>query len=514
MTSARRWSGRTVAATVTALAAVALVIWIAWDGPVPWLDAGSYAAGIEAIADGRGITSHLAPSFSAFSGAEFVQHGGSIPFVDFPVGYPLVAAVPALVVGAKPAMLVVGTLAAAVLAAVVVLGPRRSPAQPMLLAARGVVALGLISLPISRSLFAAGLSEPLFLAVAVAAAKFTVDAMGADDEQPDRLPLAMILAGIAGLVRFVGAVLVIVPLAVMWRRDGPRRALAWGAGALAPVVANVVWASAQGSGHHLGWRSIDSADTRFVVHSIGGWVAHDSGMFDLLNPPPPWWQVLLAAGWCALTVVALVVILTGRGRLSPALAVCGSMALLLALGVAAAMLMFDSLVTLDNRLMLPSGVLTIVGVLWWATRRAVPAWRPAAVLGAAALWALAAVGPWDVAGLHASPATAGLDEAVGGTPLVLTNDADQVWWHTATPAAYLPAPIDLLTGRRIDVAAEMAGLPCLLAQQDGAIVVVRSVFTDPTAPTLLPEMVARGELSSEVIGDVILYRPTGLGCSS
>ena len=494
-----------VALTATAVTGV-LATWMVWDGPTQFLDAGSYASAIDSLANGRGLTTQLGASFSAFSATDFLRRDGRIPFVDFPGGYPVVATAVAVATGAKRAMQIVSVVAAAAAVFIITIGPQRSRHGVLGALTRAITAVGLVFLPISRSITVGGLSEPLFIVLVLLIAKLTIDG-------EDRgLRAAVLLGAAAGLVRYVGLLAAVVPLSVLWRRRGRATALRWGGATLAIVLLNVVWASAQGTGHQFQFRAIGGRDMRTFVHSVGGWVRHSSGMFDLRFEAPPAWAVLLAVIWLLAVGMALAAILTGRPALPPELAVCGALAGLLALGVGVAMLTFDSLVSLDNRLMLPSGVLTVVGLVWWITARAVTVSAAAAGLVGAAAWALLAVGPWDIGRLRDPPPVTGLAAAVAGSEVALSNGADHVWWVTGVPAANLPAPVALLSGERIDVAAEMESVPCLLAAHRGVIVVFDAAFTDRTAVDLLPAMVDAGRLTSKRIGDVTVYRPTDASC--
>lgn len=494
-----------MAVAATVLTGV-LATWMVWDGPTQFLDAGAYASAIDSLAHGHGLTTTLAPSFSAFSATDFLRRGGRIPFVDFPVGYPVVGAAIAVATGAKRAMQVVSVVAGAAAVFVVAIGPRRSRRDLVGALVKAVTGVALVFLPIARAVAAGGLSEPLFILLVVLVGKLTIDG----DDRP--LHAAVLVSGAAGMVRFVGVLAAVVPLSVLWRRHGGSAALRWGAAAVGIVALNVGWASAQGTGHRFALRSIDGTDMRFLVHSVGGWAWHGSGTFDLRDAAPPAWAVLLAVIWILAVGVALAAILTGRPTLPPELAVCGALAGLLALGVVAAMLTFDSLVTLDNRLMLPSGVLTVVGLAWWlAARPATTGVRLGCLAGAAA-WAVLAVGPWDVARLRDPAPTDGLAEAVAGSEVALSNGADHVWWFTGVPTAYLPRPVAPLTGERVDVAAEVESVPCLLAAHGGVIVVFDGVFNDRTAADLLPAMVDAGRLTVERVGQVTVYRPTDAGC--
>jgi hypothetical protein len=73
-------------------------------GIVHLLDTVTYWSGAEATSNGHPFTTNLAPSFSNFSAIEFLERSGRLPFVDFPVGYPLVAGILGVVIGTRHAM--------------------------------------------------------------------------------------------------------------------------------------------------------------------------------------------------------------------------------------------------------------------------------------------------------------------------------------------------------------------------------------------------------------------------
>ena len=496
--------------SLIAAGVAALVLFVLMrNGPAQFLDAGSYAAGIDAISHGRGLNTALAPSFSNFSVLEFVARRGSIPFVDFPLGYPLLAAIPALAFGARYAMILVAVLSSAALVGLVTLGPQVAP-QPARVGTtlnRALLGSGLVCLPMFQAVTRAGLSEPLFCLLLVAMLKLLLDA----EQRPQRAKWAVLVAGLAGAVRFVGLPIIALPALLMLRQQGWRKAWPWALAGLAPATANVLWASAVGSGHVVGVRDISRTDIRFLVHSITGWVYHPYGVFDLLlagQGRPPWWAYAVVLAVVTLAALAAVSVILGRGWLPRPIELALVVSATLTAGLLGGMLLFDSLVAPDNRLMLPSGVITIVGVGWWASERFV------VPVGAAVIasWVVLAVAPWKLGVTHPSARDAYLIQAVGSARTVISDNADSVWWQTGVPAAYLPMPARLLTGEAVDQKGEIEALPCLLAKQQGAIVLIGGPFVDGSAQTLLLELVRSGVLTHETFGTVQRFTPTGAGC--
>src|SRR6187455_1567574 len=95
-----------LAAGVAAVAAVVVAVVQLRHGVLQLLDTGSYVSGARALRAGHPFTTTLAPSFSNFSLLDVLDRGGRLPFVDFPIGYPLVAGPVALVTGAKGSLAV------------------------------------------------------------------------------------------------------------------------------------------------------------------------------------------------------------------------------------------------------------------------------------------------------------------------------------------------------------------------------------------------------------------------
>ena len=120
----------------------------------PVLDTATYWSGADQFRHGHPFTTRLAPSFSNFDAVDFVGRGGRIPFVDFPIGYPLLAGILALVIGARPAMEVLVVAAAALSALALVVGaPSGSSATRRLgpRAAAAIVGAALTALQIGRA---------------------------------------------------------------------------------------------------------------------------------------------------------------------------------------------------------------------------------------------------------------------------------------------------------------------------------------------------------------------------
>jgi len=499
----RRATWWTVGAATLALVLLAA---LTLDGPTRFLDSASYAAAVDAISNGRGLSVGLVPSFSDFTAVEFLRRGANIPFVDFPVGHPLVASPIALVVGAPTALLVLCLGCSAASAALIVRGPSGRRASHPTHAIRLLVALGLLLLPIHLDVIGAGLSESLFLVLLLAAA------VNATSDDPRRWRIAVVLAGLAGAVRFVGLPVVAVPALLLYRREGARRTAPWVAIAVLPTVVDAAWAAAVGGGHRPGWRGLADDDLRFTLHSIAGWVWQGRGDFTKLfgnTSWPPLWSVPVALAWLVAGAWAVGRLLRGPEQGDRSLTVPLSMALVLTLSLFVGMAFFDALVVPDNRLMLPAGVLTIVGLLWWAGERFDA--RP--VLTVTLAWIVAAVAPWSVRPLQAVPSSSDLVAAVGDARVVVSDDADAVWWETGAAAAYLPLPTRTLTGERVDQVAEFLPIPCLLAERQGVIVVTGGAFGDRSLQPELDRLTEEGVLDRTEFGAVVRYAPTAVGCA-
>jgi hypothetical protein len=95
-------------------------------GIVHLLDTVTYWSGTEATSNGHPFTTNLAPSFSNFSAIEFLERSGRLPFVDFPVGYPLVAGSLGIIIGTRHAMELLCIVALIAIAMAFLAGAKKS----------------------------------------------------------------------------------------------------------------------------------------------------------------------------------------------------------------------------------------------------------------------------------------------------------------------------------------------------------------------------------------------------
>lgn len=504
------------------LGGLALCVGLAFRGPVMFFDAGSYVAVADNFAHGHGFTTTLVPTFSEYSSIDFLHRGGRIPFTDFPAGFAAVLGVVAWFAGARKALLVVALAGSAVLCALIVqpVWRRRvevatpDDGEPAAgrrvswwhLAAAAVFALAVLTIPAYQWMLRGGLAEPLFCALLVGASVLALS------DRPGRLEWAVALAGIAGNIRFIGLPCVLVPAIMLWRRGGRRRGLRWTAIAIAPSVVNSLWAAAVGSGHRIGLREVNGTDARIALHSITGWVSYsEANVLSLFQglTYPAWWGVLLAVAWLAAAGVAVLAVLLEREWLPRPIRITFALAGMHTAALVGGMLLFDSLVAPDSRLMLPAGILTLTGLLWWLCERV----DGRIALALVVAWVAIAVQPWNLRPQPALASHPDLVAGVGDARVVVSNDADAVYWWTGTPAAYLPWPKRLLTGEAVDRDAELAQLPCLLDAQQGVVVLVLdSAFADQSLSDSLDQLVAAGDFTVRTFGTVTRYTPTGDGC--
>jgi hypothetical protein len=497
-----------------ALAAGFVLLWAMRDGLSPTLDASSYLSGTREVSGWHPLTTRLAPSFSNFDVIEFLDRGGRLPFVDFPVGYPLLAGVLALFVGAKSALVLVCAGSVIGVVVLVVLGARGADLNGATLGARLAVGTGIVGLSTYRVLTRSVLSEPLFCVIVVGLLAALLRYRRTGKGWWGCLALA---AG-AGLVRFVGAPLALLIVPERRRRDGGVRApLLWGAVAIVLPAVNMLWAGAAGGGHRAGWRGLESADVKLFTRSVGGWVDGRQGNIGLTyfgGEGPAWWSWPLTVAWLAAGVLAVLgVARLVRSRLPEPLELALAASLIITVGVVVGMAGFDSLVAPENRVMLPAGVLVVVGAAWSLRITAArETWLSAAAI---VIWWLVAVvprGPDLFQGQVEAPISADIAEASGAS-IVIANDADPLQWWTGIPAAYLPQEEIALTGERVDTAPLWAALPCALAEADGVVIVTHGAtfFADPGPH--LDGLVDAGLLTSEVTDGATLYRPVPDACA-
>ena len=491
------------------------------NGIVHLLDTVTYWSGAEAVASGRPFTTTLAPSFSNFDALEFLERGGRLPFVDFPIGYPLVAGVFGALVGVRSAMQIMVVVALAIVAALVVIGDRAPRTSPSSRESRPVdvirlvwlAALGaaLVALPTTRLVTQGVLSETLFCASVIA----LVISLARYRDGGSWWPVAS-LTVITSLLRFIGAPLALLAGWEHWRRTGDKRgSVSRTALLMVPAGSNIVLASAFGGGHNAGWRGLDRLDIEVFTRSVGGWF--DSRQGDLrrtyfTGDGPAWWAWIVATLWLATLAVVLVGYLRGRSRLPAVSQLALTASGIVTTGLVAGMMGFDALVIADNRLMLPSGILTIVAIAW-----AVPRSRRAlSIAGVVTLaWIATAVDPFSITERFSDDAGAkpySIAALETGASVIISNDADGVHWDTRTPAAYAPTQVKMLTGEEIDVESIYARLPCALLKADGAVVLSDQAMFFAADLSLLDREVDNGRLTrTDEVGSIV-YEPTDSAC--
>lgn len=502
-----------VPAVAAALVAAVVAAVQLRDGVLQILDTGSYLSGAQAIRDGHLFTSTVAPSFSNFSVIEVLERGGRLPFVDFPIGYVSVAGLLSFVLGARAALGTVVVLATAAFAAAVVLGPA-APRHAATWWFRAAFAALVVGLPVYRLVVQGVLSEPLFCAVLVAA----VATLTRYRQTGRGFVAACVLAAALGLLRFLGGGLAVLPAIEHYRRNRAwRPALAAAVACVAPVVLNVLLAGAAGGGHTNHWHGIERRDLRLVGRSIAGLLDASTG--DLartllrVGDSLPWWGYPVAVVWAAAVVLAFTQFagLLRRRVLPDALELCLTAAGVLTLALLAGIAAFDALATPDNRIMLPAGLLTLCGLVWWVD---VAGRRMAAAAAVLALWATTAVRPWDVGHLFTQPDRLAAAETFRDLDarVVVTNDADGFHFHTGIPAAYLPPERMSLTDEPVDRAALFEALPCALWANGGVVVVFPNAMFGVLGEAELDALAAKGRLAVDAGQAGVVYRPTGAGC--
>lgn len=507
-----------------ALAAVAVGLVQFRHGIVPLLDTVTYWSGAEAVADGHFFSTSLAPSFSNFSALQFLERSGTLPFVDFPVGYPLLAGSLGALIGVRLAMQSLVLVALVALVVGVVVGGSTQPRQwrrSALLAVTGVL---LTLTPAVRLVTQGALSEPLFAAsvlwLVVTLARYRRGGAWA--------PIPGLVVA-ASLLRFLGAPLAVLAGWERYRRTGRRAESAmWTVGMMIPAALNIGLAAAAGGGHSAGWRGIDRLDVEIFVRSIGGWF--DGRQGDIRRTyftadGPSWWSWPAALFWMVLVALAVLATLglrTARLRSMPAESELALTAAgIMSVGLIAGIMGFDALVIADNRLMLPSGLLTIAAFAWWASMPHVTqrlrALAPALVI----IWACTAVRPWQAADVFSdrrddSPLVTRVKsiarEQVDESTIVITNDADRVHWETGLPAAYSPMPVKPLSGESVDEIPLYRGLPCALLGAGGVIVVSNEATFSSVNRELLDAEVERGTLTAVDDGTTTAFQPTSTAC--
>lgn len=482
-------------------------------GIVPLLDTVTYWSGAQSVANGHPFHTTLAPSFSNFDAVDFLDRGGSLPFVDFPVLYPLMSGSVGILIGTRAAMHLLTVLSLFVICATIVRGTPL-PAKRSLLTVF-LFALFVPFLPAIRLVTQGTLSEPLFIAstllLVVSVARYRTGGSWGP---------VVVLVVTSSLLRFLGA-----PLALLagWEHFGRTKrkgaSVLWTIAMIAPAVTNMILASTSGGGHNAGWRGLDRLDIEVFVRSVGGWF--DATQGDLrrtyfTQDGPSWWSwpvtaaVLVAMAWGTIRVLR-------RSRThSDTTDLALTSAAILTVGLFAGMLGFDALVIADNRLMLPAGVLVSASLVWRAsTSTSSSRVAYAAGLGIIALWGVVAARPWSVLErfsdvdrpLSMSRVALDLD-----TDIVVSNDADGVHWDTGLPAVYAPMRVKPLTGEILDDTRTYRQLPCALLRRNGAIVISNEATFSSVDRTALEEEVVQGHLKRITTPETTSYLPTESAC--
>lgn len=363
------------------------------------------------------------------------------------------------------------------------------------------------------------------------------------------------LTVIAGFTRFVGPTVAVVVALLLVRRGVSWRRASWWFLATGLVPTAVTALASRGT-RTWSFHSRSTEDIFFLARGVGGWF--DAGMGDQTStllrasfrPSPMDWSIALVAITGAVVVMWIWIreILKGTTRIKSSRPKAGTgpamgrtpspaviLATALALVVVPSMFFLDAILKLENRIMMPSGILMICAAGWWLADKAS---APLAV-GGVCLWAVVATQPWNWLERPDPSRPTALTDAVDelgdryGVEYVLTNQADLVWWHTGVPARYLPSGYHNRSDRTYDPRPIMAALPCALARNDGAIVVDMNVGL-PEPVITGDDVLSRGDASVddvisledrlsldvaagrydrvEIAPGIVSYRPTGLGC--
>jgi len=293
---------------------------------------------------------------------------------------------------------------------------------------------------------------------------------------------------------------------------------------MAPAALNILLASAAGGGHNAGWRGLGRIDIEVFVRSIGGWF--DAKQGDLrrtyfTNEGPSWWSWLVAIAWLAIIILALYSIVRRRHFLTATAELALGAAAIISAGLVAGMMGFDALVIADNRLMLPTGILTLAAVVWSAhdfvsKQQSVRLTQSiASAMVALILFALFAVRPWNISESFSDRSELkpySIAALQSGAKIIITNDADAVHWDTGLPAAYAPLPVKALTGEAQDVIALYEALPCALLQHNGVVVLSDAMTFSGADIGLLTQQVDSGRLTLEEFDGASVYFPSNTAC--
>jgi hypothetical protein len=502
-------------AVLACVVAVALTAVQLSHGVVPVWDTVSYWSGAEALTNGKVLAAHVQPSFSNFTTIDVLRRQGELPFVDFPYGYPVLLAAVGAPTGVKTAMVLLSATSTAVLVGAVVLGAEGRSRSVSVLGVRAVVVLAMILSSPYRVTTRAGMSEPLFCALVIVG----LAALLRYRRTGEGWATAFFCLALASVVRYVGAALIVLPVVERRRRDGHwRGALGYGAAGLVLPVANMAWAAGVGGGHTTRLHGVSQTDVERFARSVAGWVdaRHANvGLTFFTDEGAAWWAWILAGVWLVACLWALIGFagLGVRARFPAPLELCLCTGALLTGGLVGGMVGFDALVNPDNRVMLPAGVFTIVGVVWsipsLQRSTAAVALAAAGVFGAFSSIPRGAPDPLTV---RASEPAEAVVARASGAALVVTTAADIVHWYTGIPAAYPPRDRLELTDERVDVSALWSQLPCALAEADGVLILDGGGGFFGYDASELARLVDAGDFQPVASGKLTMYWPSPDSC--
>jgi hypothetical protein len=220
-------------------------------------------------------------------------------------------------------------------------------------------------------------------------------------------------------------------------------------------------------------------------------------------------------------IVALYSIVRRRHFLTATAEFALAASAIISAGLVAGMMGFDALVIADNRLMLPTGILTLAAIVWSvhefvSKQKGLRRTQNFSIATASLiLFALLAVRPWNVAESFSDSSELkpySIAALQSGAAIIITNDADGVHWDTGLPSAYAPLPVKALTGEAQDVATLYAELPCALLRHNGAVVLSNDFTFSGANNELLTQEVEADRLTVEATDSATVYFPTATSC--
>lgn len=509
------------AVTIT-ICAMGVALWRSRSGLALIGDSGSYLAGASGASQGRIFDTPLVPSFSELSVLDTVRNAGWSSYADFGIGLPLVIALIHLVVPLNAAAIAVNVGSIGMIALGLVIGPW-TPRHINELWMRSVVAFAVSCWPILSFTASGVLSEPLFCAallwLAILLPRLDVDRT-----------VSLVVLGaftiMIGTLRFVGPIVaIIVAVLLLQRNVAVRRVIVWiSITALGPLAAT--WIATRSTNTRvIALHGLDTSDVFFTARGVGGWFEANLGnqtatlLRSSFDPSILDWLITIAAISGA---VAVLVKWVGsiRRRHAPPLEPARVLAVGLALAVVPSMVFIDAVLKLENRILMPTGLLAISATAWWIAERTPFAVAPRtkvssivswSVIG---LWSVVATHPWQWLDRPPAAQPSALTETVRSLDpaYVLTNRADLVWWVTRIPSRYLPDGYHDLSDRSFDTRPIMKSLPCELDRTGGVIVVEDGGTTDAVADQLQIDTENGSYMKTSKPDGIVVYTPTGLDC--